>query len=175
MEPVLTTARCFSLIFVLWFIQYTFPIAQPYRIWDTIFWVRILTLCLLSVFKCESFNSLNGIFTTYKQYFLSIVYCIAEKKKPRRRIMVRLQMIWFKWSTHRLNMELDLQSYLGSMSRTALYSLAETPQLPPPPPAFGLIYEDAINRPLHLFLQQASGHIWRRMKLFCHTVLDVRR
>jgi hypothetical protein len=32
---------------------------------------------------------------------------------------------------HRLTMELDLQSYLGSCVK--LYSLAETPQLPPPP------------------------------------------
>ncbi len=46
----------------------------------------------------------------------------------------------------RLNMELDLQSYLGSCVDVELYSLAETPQLPPPP-AFGLIYEGAIGQP----------------------------
>jgi hypothetical protein len=39
---------------------------------------------------------------------------------------------------HMLNMELDLQSYLGYCVQ--LYSLAETQPLPPPP-AFGLIYE----------------------------------
>jgi hypothetical protein len=40
--------------------------------------------------------------------------------------------------THRLNMELDIQNYLGSCVQ--LYSLAETPQIPPSnPPAFGLI------------------------------------
>jgi hypothetical protein len=41
-------------------------------------------------------------------------------------------------------MELDLQSLLGSCVQ--LYSLAETPQLPPPP-EFGLIYEGAIGQP----------------------------
>ncbi len=35
--------------------------------------------------------------------------------------------------------------YLGSFVQ--LYSLAETPQLLPPSPAFGLIYEDAIGQP----------------------------
>jgi hypothetical protein len=40
-------------------------------------------------------------------------------------------------------MELDLQSYL--VSCVQLYSLAETPQLPPPH-AFGLIYEGAIGQ-----------------------------
>jgi hypothetical protein len=41
-------------------------------------------------------------------------------------------------------MELDLQSYLGSCVQ--LYSFAEIPQLPPSPPAFGLIYEGTIGR-----------------------------
>jgi hypothetical protein len=39
---------------------------------------------------------------------------------------------------HRLNMELDLQTLFGLLC-TAVYSLAESPQLP----AFGLIYEGA--------------------------------
>ncbi len=34
---------------------------------------------------------------------------------------------------HRLNMELDLHSLLGLPRTAAVYSLAETPQLPPPP------------------------------------------
>jgi hypothetical protein len=38
---------------------------------------------------------------------------------------------------HRFNMELDLQSYLGSMCAVVLYSF----------PAFGLIYEGAIGQP----------------------------
>ncbi len=42
---------------------------------------------------------------------------------------------------HRLNMKLV---YLRSFVQ--LYSMAETPQLPPPP-AFGLIYEGAIGQP----------------------------
>ncbi len=41
----------------------------------------------------------------------------------------------------RLNINLDLQSLFGLLS-----SLAETPQLPPPP-AFGLVYEGAIGQP----------------------------
>jgi hypothetical protein len=41
---------------------------------------------------------------------------------------------------HRLNMELDLQSLLGCCEQQ--YSLAETPQLPPTPPAF----ENAIGQ-----------------------------
>ncbi len=41
-------------------------------------------------------------------------------------------------------MELDSKDYLGSCVQ--LYSLAETPQLPPSP-AFGLIYEGAIGQP----------------------------
>ncbi len=45
---------------------------------------------------------------------------------------------------HRLNMELDLQSLLGSCVQ--LYSLAETPQIPLSTP-FGLIYEGAIGQP----------------------------
>ncbi len=50
-----------------------------------------------------------------------------------------------------LNMELDLQSYLGSCVQ--LYSWAETPQLPPTS-AFGLIYEGAIGQQdrRHLFV-----------------------
>jgi hypothetical protein len=56
---------------------------------------------------------------------------------PRDRIIARYAedqrtIITFK---QRLNMELD--HYLGSCAQ--LNSLAETPQLPPPP-AFGLIY-----------------------------------
>ncbi len=46
-------------------------------------------------------------------------------------------------TSHGLNMELDLQSYLVSCA--LLYSLAETLQLPPP--SFGLIYEGAIGQP----------------------------
>jgi hypothetical protein len=47
---------------------------------------------------------------------------------------------------HRLlNMELDLQKFIWA-SCAQLYSLAETPQLPPSP-AFGLIYEGAIGQP----------------------------
>ncbi len=42
-------------------------------------------------------------------------------------------------------MELDLQS-LFEILRVQLNSLAETPQLPPPP-AFGLTYEGAIGQP----------------------------
>jgi hypothetical protein len=41
-------------------------------------------------------------------------------------------------------MELDFQSLFGLLC-TAVYSLAETPQLHPP--AFGLIYEGAISQP----------------------------
>ncbi len=45
-------------------------------------------------------------------------------------------------SSHRLIMELDLQSLFGILH---VYSLAETPQLPPSQ-AFGLIYEGAIGQ-----------------------------
>ncbi len=50
-----------------------------------------------------------------------------------------------KNSLHRLNMALGPQIYLGSCVR--VYSLAETPQPPPRPPAFGLTYEGAIGQP----------------------------
>jgi len=40
-------------------------------------------------------------------------------------------------------MELDLQSLFGSCVQ--LYSLAESPQLSPLPPATGLIYKGAIG------------------------------
>jgi hypothetical protein len=43
---------------------------------------------------------------------------------------------------HALNMELDLQSLFGLLC-TALFPLAETPELP----AFGLIFEGAIGQP----------------------------
>jgi hypothetical protein len=43
-------------------------------------------------------------------------------------------------------MELDTQSLFGLLC-TAVYSLAETAQLPPPP-AFGLIYEGAGYYPI---------------------------
>jgi hypothetical protein len=50
---------------------------------------------------------------------------------------------------HRLNMELDTQNLFGLHVQCCeqLYSVAETPQPLPPPPAFGLIYEDAIGQP----------------------------
>ncbi len=53
---------------------------------------------------------------------------------------------------HKLVMELDLQSLFGlQMHSCTVYTLAETPQaattLPPPFPAFGLIYEGAIGQP----------------------------
>jgi hypothetical protein len=47
-------------------------------------------------------------------------------------------------------MELDLQSlFVLHVHCAQLFSLAETPQPPPPPhtPAFGLIYEGAIGQP----------------------------
>jgi hypothetical protein len=44
-------------------------------------------------------------------------------------------------------MELDIQSLFGLHVTATVYSLAETSQLPPPPPAFGLIYEVAIGQP----------------------------
>ncbi len=45
-------------------------------------------------------------------------------------------------------MEVDLQSFLGSMSRD-LHSCTHwlRPRNPPPPPPFGLIYEGAIDQP----------------------------
>jgi hypothetical protein len=44
-------------------------------------------------------------------------------------------------------MELYLQSFIWAPD-VQLYPLAEIPQLPPPPsPAFGLIYEGAIDQP----------------------------
>ncbi len=45
-------------------------------------------------------------------------------------------------------MDLDLESLFGPMC-TAVYSLAEIPQHPPPPTSYavGLIYEDAIGQP----------------------------
>jgi hypothetical protein len=45
----------------------------------------------------------------------------------------------------RLNMELDLQIYLGSCLH--LYSLFETPQLPPPPPRIWAQMRGAIGQP----------------------------
>jgi hypothetical protein len=42
-------------------------------------------------------------------------------------------------------MELDLQSLFEPCVQ--LYSLAESPQLPPPPSPFELIYEGAIGQP----------------------------
>ncbi len=44
--------------------------------------------------------------------------------------------------SYMLNMEVDLQSLFGLHVTwcAQLYSLAETPQLPTPPPAFGLVY-----------------------------------
>jgi hypothetical protein len=49
-------------------------------------------------------------------------------------------------SAHRLNMELDLQSLFGLL-RTAVLIGCKSPQLPPPPPMFGLKYEGAIGQP----------------------------
>jgi hypothetical protein len=63
---------------------------------------------------------------------IAVLYCRME--------LVRCDSVLLLWS-HRLNMELV---YLGSCVQ--LYSLAETPQLPPPP-AFGLIHEGAIGQP----------------------------
>jgi hypothetical protein len=47
-------------------------------------------------------------------------------------------------SSCRSNMELDLQRRL--LPTAVLYSLAEAPQLPPLPLAFGFIYEHAIGQ-----------------------------
>ncbi len=49
-------------------------------------------------------------------------------------------------SEHRFNTKLDLQSLFGLLVTSVLYSLAETPQLPPSP-AVGLICEGAIGQP----------------------------
>ncbi len=49
---------------------------------------------------------------------------------------------------HRLKMELDIHSLFELHVHCAqLYSLAETPQPPRPPLAFGVIYEGAIGQP----------------------------
>ncbi len=49
--------------------------------------------------------------------------------------------------THRLNMELDLQSLFGLHVHSCTHLLRPRKTLPPSPPAFGLIYEGAIGQP----------------------------
>ncbi len=62
-------------------------------------------------------------------------------------------------------MELDLQSLFRLHVRAKLYSLAETPQLPSPPPAFKLIYEGAIGQKrLTTYLLEAGGQTKRPSK-----------
>jgi hypothetical protein len=59
-------------------------------------------------------------------------------------------------------MELDLQSYLGSMCTTVLICDSASP---PPPPAFGLIYTRALlvsRERRHLFVTPCSIEMLRR-------------
>ncbi len=67
--------------------------------------------------------------------------CIPRKEtaRPRSQFLhscIPVRFIFFHdWTTHRLNMKVDLQSLLGLHVTwcAKLYSLAETPQLPPSP------------------------------------------
>ncbi len=61
-------------------------------------------------------------------------------------ILLQKNVSWVPEAPQGLNMELDLQILFGLLC-TAVYSLAETPQPPPSPPAFGLISEGAIGQP----------------------------
>ncbi len=80
----------------------------------------------------------NVVHITCTEYICTIVnaivflLCLEDHRK-------RTQTI--------INMELDLYSYLGPISTALLIGLAETPQGRNPPPAFELIYEDAIFYP----------------------------
>ncbi len=59
---------------------------------------------------------------------------------------VHLEIPLFKSSRHRLNMKLNIQSLFGLLCTAA--RIGWDPATPPlPPPAFGLIYEDAIGQP----------------------------
>ncbi len=87
-------------------------------------------------------------------------------------------MLGFLCGNHRLNMMLDLQSYLGSMCY-CIHSLR--PGNPPPlhPPAFGLIYRGVIGQPrkttslcgprvgmhtLHSYIDELSSTLHRSLK-----------
>ncbi len=48
--------------------------------------------------------------------------------------------------THRLNMEVDLQSLFGLHVHSCTVLIGLDPATPPLPPAFGLIYEGAIGQ-----------------------------
>jgi hypothetical protein len=64
---------------------------------------------------------------------------VKKTKNKNACVLCVIVTILIDWLPHRLNMELDLQSLFGLHVTwcAQLYSLAETPQLPPPP-AFGL-------------------------------------
>jgi hypothetical protein len=73
---------------------------------------------------------------------------------------VWFSLIWFGFIwfvvTHRLNMELDLQSLFGLHVHSCTHQLRTRN---PPPPSFGLIYERAIGQPRcrrHLFVTPLS-------------------
>jgi hypothetical protein len=71
-------------------------------------------------------------------------YHLEERKTDKWKYILKrwTPKVGAEGTNQRLNMELDTKVHFGSCVQ--LYSLAETPQLPPYPPAFGLIYTRAL-------------------------------
>ncbi len=70
---------------------------------------------------------------------------------------------------HKSNKELDLQSYLGSMSRDVHRSTHWLrPCNSPPPPAFGLVYEDTIG-------SKDRRHLFCNLLVYVYYTCDIGR
>ncbi len=116
-------------------------------------------LLKIRIHDCSSFYKINSLGTHSEK--MHIESCLWSWKIKPKATCDNVNFSHFhcvQWvidnvENRRLNMELDLQSLLGSCAH--LYSLVETPQ---PPPfqriAFGLIYEGAMvsQHRRHLFV-----------------------
>ncbi len=78
----------------------------------------------------------------YLPFFLLVILCVWPYINTAGQCRYRFRVIS---ACHRLNRELDLQSLFG-LHGAQMYSSAERPRNPHPPPAFGLIYEGAIGQ-----------------------------
>ncbi len=106
--------------------------------WAIFFKIKIIIIVLITHIPIYNFS------VWQVPRFIDETILLCNQKGERTELLTKYKCVL--QAGRRLNMEVDLQSLLGSCVQ--LYSLAETPQLPLPPPRSWMdsYYEGAIGQ-----------------------------